>query len=204
MSHDAELSKRRVFITQNPLEKKIIIDSDEKYLISCLDTKTNPNKYYIDREMKEFLKPIINEVNYFVKYDNTKIEIISHNINNNIKFISKGSDYEEIKYNHLYSDVVLISDVYFQIYNENKLIYEIKLNNIGVIEKDVTVYEKHNETKEQIVVGKYNVDNRYRYGESKNINYIMNFNRLNGCFCFKHLTFYNPKIKNKIKELLQI
>lgn len=199
--------ERNDLIINNPLKKSTIIDLEENHLNKYLE-KRNKNDYLKDREKKKFLVPN-NELKYFLVLNNNKINIFNKEINNNklIKFINitDKSINLLVQFFKDSKNIIFLENIYFRIYYNDKLIYELKLNNYGVKETEIIKnnYKENNITKEFITFGKYEINNgTHTININKNFEIILQ--KINNNYFFKHLIFYNKDIINKINNLKNI
>jgi hypothetical protein len=198
---------RKDLIKNNPLKKSAIIDLEENQLNKVLEKRNNSN-YLKEREKKKYLEPK-NDLKYTLVLNNTEILLCYKEINNinTIKFINKksGSINLLIQFFKNSKNIVFLEKIYFRIYDNDKLLYELKLNNYGIKESEITQnnYKENTIQHEYIIIGKYNINNN-NYNINPNKNFEIILEKINNNYYLKSLIFLNKEIINKIKELNNI
>jgi hypothetical protein len=201
---------RNDLIKKNPLKKSNIIDLEENQLNKFLEKRKNNNNYLKEREKKKYLEPK-NDLKYTLILNNIKIFLYHKEIidKNKIKFINKKGEGINllIQFFKNSKDIVFLEKIYFQIHDDKKLLYELKLNNYGIKESEIIKnnYKENTITHEYINIGKYNINiNNFNYNLNSNQNFEIILEKINNNYYFKSLIFLNKEIITKINELKNI
>lgn len=200
-------NRKELFI-KNPLKKRNIIDLEENQLNKVLEKRNNNKNYLKEREKKKYLEPKM-DLKYTLILNNTEILLCYKEINNKniIKFINKkgGSINLLIQFFKNSKDIVFLEKIYFRIYDNNKLIYELKLNNYGIKESEILKnnYKENTIKYDYIIIGKYNINNN-NYNINPNKNFEIILEKINNNYYLKSLIFLNKEIITKINELKNI